>query len=109
MILTVRPGGRLRKEDFLRIKHRIDPVIEDKGAINGLLIVAETFPWWEDFAAMITHLDFVHDHHRKIKKVALVPRDSTFRFLSGIAGHFVQAEIRQFDNEDAAREWLNGE
>jgi hypothetical protein len=109
LILTVRPRGRLRKEDFVRIKHRIDPIIDDKGMLNGLLIVAETFPWWEDFAAMITHLEFVHDHHRKIRKVALVTRDSTFRFLSGLAGHFVQAEIRQFDGEAAARRWLKGE
>jgi len=108
MILTVRPAGKLRKEDFVNIKHRIDPVIADKGMLNGLLIVAETFPWWEDFAAMVTHLKFVHAHHRKIKKVAMVTRDSTFRFLSGLAGHFVAAEIRQFNDEDAARQWLTG-
>lgn len=109
LILTVRPGGRLRKQDFLAVKQAIDPVIERHGRLNGIRIIAPTFPFWEDFAALVSHLEFVQDHHRRVKKVALVTGDSKFRFLSRLAAHFVQAEIRQFDDEEAAWGWLKGE
>jgi hypothetical protein len=38
----------------------------------GLLIEAPSFPGWGSFGALINHMKFVYDHHRKIDRVAAV-------------------------------------
>ena len=110
-ILILRPKGRLEAADFEKLAQEIDPYIEANGKLHGLMLDAEAFPGWENFAALVAHLRFVRDHHRKIEKVAVVS-DSTFLSVAPrFASHFVQADIRHFSHaqREAALAWLRGE
>src|SRR6187200_3508465 len=110
-ILVIRPQGSLEATDFQKIAAEVDPYIEANGKLHGLMIDAEAFPGWKDFAALVAHLRFVRDHHRKIEKVAVVS-DSTFLSVAPkIAAHFVRADLRHFPQlqRDAALAWLRGE
>jgi hypothetical protein len=110
-ILILRPTGRLEAADFEKVAQEIDPYIEANGKLHGIMIDAEAFPGWKDFAALVAHLRFVRDHHRKIEKVAVVS-DSTFLSVAPkVASHFVQADLRHFSHSerDAALAWLRGE
>lgn len=80
----------------------VDLYIEANAGLNGLMIYTESFPGWEDFAALISHFRFVKDHHRKIKKVALVTDSKLASLAEHIAGHFVSAEIKHFNFSDKA-------
>ena len=110
-ILIVRPRHRLEAADFAKLAQEIDPYIEANGKLNGLLLDAESFPGWKDFAALIAHFKFVRDHHRKIQKVAVVSDGSFLSAAPRFASHFVQAEIRHFTHaqREAAFSWLRGE
>lgn len=68
--------------------------------LAGLMIDAEAFPGWEDFAALLSHLKFVRAHHRRIKKVAASSDSAMLKFMPRIAAPFVSAE------RSAARDWL---
>ncbi len=70
-ILIVSPEASLTSEDFISLARDVDPYIERKGGLAGLLIESESFPGWRDFGALISHLRFVRDHHRKIRRVAV--------------------------------------
>ena len=109
-ILVLRPTGRLEAADFENLARRVDPHIEANGKLHGIMLDAEAFPGWQDFAALVAHLRFVRDHHRKVERVAVVS-DSTFLSVAPkIASHFVQAELRHFSHarrEDALA-WLRG-
>lgn len=59
------------------------------------MIPTESFPGWDDFAALIAHLMFVKENHRQIEKVAAVTDDDFLSVAPGIVRHFVQAEIRR--------------
>ncbi|HVL15199.1 MAG TPA: STAS/SEC14 domain-containing protein [Gemmata sp.] len=110
-ILILRPKGRLEASDFESLAREVDPHIEANGKLHGLVIDAEAFPGWQNFAALIAHFRFVRDHHRKIEKVAVVS-DSTFLSVAPrFASHFVQADIRHFPHaqREAALAWLRGE
>ena len=74
------------------------------------MLAAESFPGWKDFAALVAHLRFVRDHHRKIEKVAVVSDSSFLSVAPRSAGHFVQAELRHFPESqgEAALAWLRG-
>lgn len=110
-ILTLRPKDRLEAADFEKLAREIDPYIEANGKLHGVMIDAEFFPGWKDFAALIAHLRFVRDHHRKIEKIAAVSDSNFLAVAPGIASHFVQADVRHFPHaqRDAALAWLRGE
>jgi len=107
-ILIVSPQGPLESADFENLVKQVDPYLEQKGQLNGLMIQTESFPGWHDFGALISHLRFVRGHHQQIKKVAAVS-DSTFlTIMPKVAQHFVRAEVRHFDYDErgAALAWL---
>lgn len=107
-ILVVEPQGALQAEDFEALAKQVDPYIEHHGTLRGLLIQAETFPGWRDFGGLVSHLRFVRNHHKHIKKVAAVT-DSAFGVIApSVANHFTSAEVRHFAFADLelAKAWL---
>ena len=107
-ILTVFPTGALSERDFTALAGLVDPYIEDQGALNGLMIIAEQFPGWESFAALVTHIRFVRSHESHIRRIAVVTDSVLLELLPALARHFVHAEVRRFSfvERDAARAWL---
>lgn len=108
-LLIVKPEGPLRKEDFEHLAKAVDPYIEARGQLNGLFISAKGFPGWQDFAALVSHLKFVKNHHQHIKKVAAVSDSGFLTVMPHIAKHFVDAEVKHFDyaDKEGALEWLS--
>jgi len=108
-ILIITPEGPLEKADVESLTLTADAVIAEKGKLNGLMIYVESFPGWSDFAALVSHLKFVKDHHRQIAKVAAVTDSGFLSVMPRIADHFVHAEIRHFDYNDKsdAIAWLS--
>jgi len=109
-ILILQPKGSLEAVDFENISKEVDPYIEANGKLHGVMIEAEAFPGWKDFAAFIAHLKFVRNHHRKIEKIAAVSDSGFLRIAPKIASHFVQADVRHFPHsqKEEALQWLRG-
>ena len=107
-ILIITPEGSLKEADFERLTEEVDPFIEAMGMLNGLMIYTESFPGWENFAALLSHMKFVKEHHQQIKKVAAVTDSGFLSILPRIANYFVQAEVRHFSykDKDEALDWL---
>jgi len=108
-ILVVKPEGALCAEDFSALAAAVDPYIEQRGELAGLVIDAPQFPGWENFAALLSHLRFVRDHHRRIRRIAVVTDSALLAVGPRIAKHFVNAEVRSFDSADraAALAWID--
>lgn len=107
-VLTVQPEGKLETQDFLTLSGVVDPFIEERGRLNGIIIVTEWFPGWEDFNGMLEHMRFVRNHHLKIAKVAIVT-DSKIADVAELLGkHFVKASIKHFSFKEleSAKGWL---
>ena len=107
-ILILKPDGALRAEDFTALATAVDPYIEQNGELKGLMIEAPSFPGWENFAALLSHLRFVRDHHRRIERIAVVTDSALLAVAPKIASHFVSAQLRTFDAASlaAALAWL---
>lgn len=107
-VATVFPDGPLSKADFEDAAAQIDPAIEKHGLLNGLVIAMDSFPGWESFGSLVSHLRFVHDHHKAVARVALVTDSALGVVAEKLASHFVAAEIRQFaaGNRAAAQAWI---
>ncbi|MEE6138195.1 STAS/SEC14 domain-containing protein [Mycobacterium sp. 050128] len=107
-ILEVRPKAALDKQDFVALAQAVDPLIEAHGDLAGLIINAASFPGWDSFGSMITHLRFVRDHHRHVKKIGVVTDSQLGDVAERLAPHFVSAEIRHFPagQLEEARQWM---
>lgn len=107
-VLHVRPTGPLQQQDFDQLAELVDPYIEQCGGLHGLLIETRKFPGWEDLGVAIRHFRFVRDHHRKIKRVAIVTDSRLGEAAEHIASHFVAATIRHFPSTqtDEANTWV---
>ena len=107
-IVTLEPHGALTQDDFQSVVEIIDPFIEESGKLNGVIIYTKSFPGWDSFNALIDHLKFVREHHKKVSCVAFVTDSIIGDFGQKISNHFVQATVKTFKYEDldSAKEWI---
>ncbi len=110
-VLILRPLGELTAADFERVSRAVDPYLEKKGALEGVMIVAEHFPGWDDLGALAAHVRFVRDHHQKVKRLAIVSNDPIMSAMPYLARHFLVKESRRFpfDQRDQALAWVSQE
>ena len=108
-VLTVRPGGKLERDDFQALSRTVDPFIMKRVNLSGLIIVTEKFPGWANFNGMVEHIKFVQTHHRKIAKVAFVTDSKIADVAESLGKHFVKASIKHFPFNDleSARSWMS--
>ena len=108
-IVLLQPTDKLTQSDFEAAARIIDPYIKNSGKLNGIIIHASTFPWWDSFSAFISHLKFVGDHHKKISHVAIVTDSAIGLIGEQIASHFISAEIQHFsfNQLDKAITWAS--
>ena len=107
-ILFVRPTSALQQDDFAQLAKTVDPFIEKTGDLAGLIIETQSFPGWDSLGAMAAHFRFVRDHHKHVKKVAVVTDAALGTVAEKLASHFVSAKIRHFGagEVEAARRWI---
>jgi hypothetical protein len=107
-VLHLRPTSALSADDFATLAQVVDPHIEATGGLRGILVETSLFPGWESFGAMLAHFRFIRDHHRKVKKVAVVTDSALGNVAEKLASHFVAAEIRHFSSGDSsqAKAWI---
>jgi len=109
-ILVIKPDGPLEKADFETLAAHVDAYLEQNGVLRGVLVHAKAFPGWKDFGALVAHLKFLKEHHRKIEKVAVAVDGAFATVMPQLASHFVHAEVKHFDSarESEALAWLQG-
>jgi len=109
-ILILRPKSALEEADFAQITAAVDPHIEKTGGLAGLVIEVKAFPGWDSLGAMAAHFRFVRDHHRRIRKIAVVTDSAMGNVAENLASHFVAAEIRHFPAGQfaTAQQWITG-
>ena len=110
-ILVLKPEGALRREDFTALAATVDPFLEESGLLRGVLVDAPSFPGWADFAALVSHIRFVRDHHTRVRRIAIVTDSPVLSAAPAIARHFVSAEVRRFEpaSRADALDWIAAE
>jgi hypothetical protein len=107
-VAVLEPDGPLSESDFKVASAKIDALIEESGNLKGIVVHAKSFPGWDSIAALIAHLRFVKNHHKKLSRVALATESVAAHIAEIFAGHFVMAEIKIFSYGDVAKatQWV---
>jgi hypothetical protein len=106
-VVVVEVSQPLRAPDFEALALTVDSWLDTHEQLQGLVLHARAFPGWENIGSLVRHIRFVRDHHRKIRRVAVVLDGPLGALAPELAEHFVQAEIRGFhaDQLDDAVTW----
>jgi SpoIIAA-like len=109
-VVVVEVSQPLRETDFDALGMTVDAWLETHDELRGLVLHTKAFAGWENIGGLVRHIRFVHDHHRKIRRVAVVVDGPIGALGPRAAEHFVQAEIRGFaaDQLDDAVAWAAG-
>jgi hypothetical protein len=107
-VLYIRPKAKLDESDFAQLAKEVDPYILKSGSLTGVIVEAPAFPGWDSFGAMAAHFRFVRDHHKHVKKIAVVTDSAMGSLAEKLASHFVSAEIKHFPSAEleAAKRWI---
>lgn len=110
-IAEVEFEGALSSEDFARVRSAIDGYINEHDRVPNILIHMRTMVHWDSPKALQDHFRLVRDHHRLVKKLAVVGDNPLLGFVPEIVDHFVAAKIRRFPEAklEEARAWLESE
>lgn len=110
-ILVLRPEGRLTAEDFERVSAEVDPFIEERGHLAGVLVHTRTFPGYDSLRALRAHLRFLRSHRDTVRKIAIVTDGAILSKVPALVNLVLPAEVRRFpyDREEAALAWLAGD
>jgi SpoIIAA-like len=99
-VANLRPSGELSVDDFGRVTEEIDNFINEHDIVPNLVIDIASFPHWDGFRAARKHFNFVRDHQKVIKKVAIVSDNFAMTTIPFLVDHFVSAKVRHFSKKD---------
>lgn len=103
-VLVVEPRGKLRAEDFDVLGASVDAWTESAGCgLQGIVVHVREFPSWENVGALLRHVLFVRDYHRKVRRIALASESVGAKIAPALAEHFVQAQVQRFDTGELDR------
>jgi hypothetical protein len=101
-VIVVEVTTALRAQDFDALSATADTWIAAHGDLQGLVIHTREFPGWENFGSLVRHIRFIHDHHQKIRRIALAADTKLASLAPRVAEHFVKAEIKTFGYDEIA-------
>jgi hypothetical protein len=108
-LVTLKPTTALSEDDFARLTTQVDDYIEQSHKSPNIMIVADSFPYWDSFKAMGAHVKFVREHHKQVKKVAIVGDSLVLSVMPSMGNLFVAAEVKHFSTAqlEEARKWAS--
>jgi hypothetical protein len=109
-ILTLEPKAPLTVADFKALAAHVDGYLASHDNLKGILLSVPHVPGWENFAALVQHMRFARDHHKRIARVAVLTDSSLLKIVPEIAAHFAHPEFRVFGSGErvGAVDWLKG-
>jgi stage II sporulation SpoAA-like protein len=112
-MITIQHEGRLtvvgvfvtlEVADFRRLEKEIEQQLREHGRIDLLVDLTGMMSYTLDVA--LEDLKFSIEHARDVGRIALLSEEESVVWTALLSRLFVQAEIRVFDSEELAREWL---
>lgn len=110
-LLIITPENELNTKNILALSKIINDHINQTDHIPNLLLYLSQIPHWDGFDALKTHFKLVKEHHKLIKKVAVVSDSVVLKILPYFMDHFVAAKVRRFPENklEDAKAWAEAE
>ncbi len=94
--LILEPKEAFQCKDFEEVTKLVDPFIQSSGQLKGIIIYVKDFHGWDSFSALVRHLKFIKNHHKKVSHIAFVTDSLIGDLAEHMGSHFVQAQVKHF-------------
>jgi hypothetical protein len=110
-IFVLTPDGAIGADDIAAVNEQVNTYINTCDRIPNLVVRASSLPHWKDFQALAAHFKFIKNHHKVVKKVAIVSDSSLIWLIRPIVNQFTGAKVRRFPERafDDAVNWAEME
>jgi len=98
---------KLYAEDFQQMAPEVDSFIRQHGKIR-LLIDVSSFHGWNNVAALLKHIRFIKERHKKVERIAVVGARSWQHWVIGVVRMIVHPEVRAYAQQSEALRWIVG-
>jgi len=98
--------GTFEIEDFRRIETEVEQQLASMGRIDLLVDLRGMMDYTLDVA--LEDIRFTREHARDVGRVALLSETDSVVWAALLSRLFMQSDIRVFDSEDGARDWIAG-
>ena len=95
-VVVVEVTQPLRTADLDALATTVDTWLATHDALQGVVVHARAVPGWKNVAALVRHLRFVADHHRRIRRVALAVDGALAGLAPTVANRVVRPQVRRF-------------
>ncbi|MGH8678575.1 MAG: STAS/SEC14 domain-containing protein [Burkholderiales bacterium] len=96
--------GEFKIADYRRFEEEVGKQLARQGAMNLLIDLRDMLGFTLDVA--IEDLKFAREHAHDIGRIAILSERDWVAWITLLSRLFMDAEIRVFDSEPQAREWL---
>ena len=95
-LLLLEPQTPIQTRDFAQLCEAVNLYLHGQNRIKGLVIATDDQMGWEDFAELITHLQFNDDAHSHIDKLAFASDLDLDSHIGKVTNQIPSAEVRLF-------------
>ncbi len=104
-IFAFKVTDKLEDEDYKIFRPKLDKIFEDEGRPLSLLIKLEDFKGWTAKAAW-EDMKISFKYHDDFLRIAIVGEKLWEKLISGFGSLFTVAEVKYFEDESEALNWL---
>lgn len=110
-VFIVSSDAEITAEAIVGLSKTLNDYINMHDRVPNLVFRAHTVPHWKNFDALKHHFQFVRNHHKLIKKIAVVSDSKLIWLVRPIVDHFTGAKVRRFPEKafDDAVNWAEME
>lgn len=109
--LLIRPHGALSEADVTQVGQAIDDRINAADRVPNLVVQLDRVPHWDSLSAMSRHFQLVREHHKLIRRIAVVGDGALIALAPEIANLVVEATVRRFPEAklEDAKAWAGSD
>jgi hypothetical protein len=110
-IIVVTPKNSIKAENIESFKNQVNKYINTHDVIPNFVFRINSVPYWANFRALQEHFQFVKNHHKLVKKVAIISDSPTVTIMRSLVNFFTDASVRRFSEKafDDAINWAQME
>lgn len=103
--VVVEASGQLNEEDYRALVPQLEHVIDTAGSLRMLVRLRDFHGWTPK--GLYEDLRFDVKHHGDFQRVAIVGENRAEEIGAQLSKPFFSGEIRYFEDEARAQEWLD--
>ncbi|NIO41997.1 MAG: STAS/SEC14 domain-containing protein [Burkholderiales bacterium] len=96
--------GEFHVDDYRKFEQEVGAQLKAQGRLNLLIDFRGMLKYTIDVA--LEDIRFAREHANDVGRIAIISDQDLVAWMAFLTALFVEADIRVFDSEDIARNWL---